>query len=164
MFLAHSFRLRDPWQCEATDDGGLRWSRIFHRPTGLEPDDDLVLVISGLPPDAAVTINGHAFVQNFPAPSPCAGRDGEGGDAGTSSPSQSACATGILPVPAAGTSPDQITVGSRTAAQAAQFNVTPILTETNRIDLLIPPQASGLKPQASSPFPYDARLAILGHS
>jgi hypothetical protein len=151
MFLAHSFRLRDPWQCEALEDGSLRWSRVFHHPTGLEPDDDLVLVISGLPPNAAVNINGQdvpsSAVLNVPAPSPLAGRDGEGGDAGTSSPSQSACAG-----------------GSRTAAQAAQYNLTGILTETNRIDLLIPPQASSLKPQASSPFPYDARLAVLGHS
>jgi hypothetical protein len=117
MFLAHSFRLRDPWQCEPAADGGLRWSRVFHRPTGLEPDDQLVLVISGLPLSAQVTINGHAFP---PAPS--------------------------------------------TQPPAPQFDLTPLLTETNRIELLIPPQASSLKPQASPSFPYDARLAIIGHS
>jgi hypothetical protein len=59
MFLAHSFRLRDPWQCERTEDGGTRWSRGFHRPTGMEPDDDLWLVCSGLPPGAAVSMNNH---------------------------------------------------------------------------------------------------------
>ncbi len=59
MFLAHSFRLRDPWQCEPASDVGVRWSRGFHRPTGLEADDDLWLVISGLPADATVTLNGQ---------------------------------------------------------------------------------------------------------
>ena len=59
MFLAHSFRLRDPWQCEACEDGALRWSRVFHRPTGLDPGDQLVLVISGLPLSPQVTINGQ---------------------------------------------------------------------------------------------------------
>ena len=49
MFLAHCFRLRDPWQCECTPDGATRWSRVFHRPTGLETDDALWLVCSGLP-------------------------------------------------------------------------------------------------------------------
>jgi hypothetical protein len=59
MFLAHSFRLRDPWLCEALEDGALRWSRVFHRPTGLDPGDQLVLVISGLPLSPQVTINGQ---------------------------------------------------------------------------------------------------------
>jgi hypothetical protein len=57
MFLAHSFRLRDPWQRELLADGGVRWSRVFHRPTGLEPDDELWLVCSGLPPGASVAMN-----------------------------------------------------------------------------------------------------------
>jgi hypothetical protein len=61
MFLAHSFRLRDPWQCVPVDGGGLRWRRVFHRPTGLEEDDQLVLVISGLPEGAHLTVNGHAL-------------------------------------------------------------------------------------------------------
>jgi hypothetical protein len=61
MFLAHSFRLRDPWKCEQLKDSAVRWTRIFHRPTGMEPDDQLFLVISGLPPDAQVTINGKPF-------------------------------------------------------------------------------------------------------
>jgi hypothetical protein len=57
MFLAHSFRLRDPWQREPLADGGVRWSRVFHCPTGLEPDDALWLVCSGLPAGAVVSIN-----------------------------------------------------------------------------------------------------------
>jgi hypothetical protein len=59
MFLAHSFRLRDPWQCERTADGATRWSRVFHRPTGLEPDDALWLVCSGLPEGTLVSINNR---------------------------------------------------------------------------------------------------------
>ncbi|WP_428305278.1 hypothetical protein [Lacipirellula sp.] len=61
MFLAHSIRLRDPWQCAATEQGGVRWSRRFHRPTGLEADDQLLLVVSGLPANAAVRVNGCSF-------------------------------------------------------------------------------------------------------
>jgi hypothetical protein len=73
MFLAHAFRLRDPWQCEAAEDGALRWTRVFHRPTGLEPDDQLVLVISGLPPDANVTVNRHEVGATGVSPVPEAG-------------------------------------------------------------------------------------------
>jgi hypothetical protein len=62
MFLAHSFRLRDPWQREELADGGVRWSRVFHRPTGLEPDDELWLVCSGLPPDVTVAMNSERLV------------------------------------------------------------------------------------------------------
>jgi hypothetical protein len=58
MFLAHSFRLRDPWQCEAFP-GRVRWTRSFHSPTGIEPDDALWLVISGLPAAAEVRLNGN---------------------------------------------------------------------------------------------------------
>src|SRR5687768_16675970 len=108
MFLAHAFRLRDPWQCEQLEGGALRWSRVFHRPTGLEPDDQLVLVISGLPPNAQVNVNGHTFAS---------------------------------PEPAAG----------RTPAAATQFDLTPILADANKIDLLISSQASSLKPEASFP-------------
>jgi hypothetical protein len=63
MFLAHSFRLRDPWQREELGDGGVRWSRGFHRPTGLEPDDELWLVCSGLPAGASVAMNTAALTQ-----------------------------------------------------------------------------------------------------
>lgn len=56
MFLAHSFRLRDPWQCERQTEV-VRWTRVFHRPTGLEPDDALWLVVAGLPPGSSVELN-----------------------------------------------------------------------------------------------------------
>ena len=111
MFLAHSFRLRDPWQCDLVEGGGVRWSRIFHRPTGLEPDDALWLVITGLPAEAMVNVNGQALTG-----------DGE--------------------VP-------------------PRFEVTKWLTEANRIEIVIP-GACSLQPTAS--FPFDARLAIVGHS
>jgi hypothetical protein len=145
VFLAHSFRLRDPWQCEATPDGGTRWSRVFHRPTGLEPDDELVLVISGLPPEAKVTINGQAFSPDSSPESPA-----------------SSCATGVLPVPAPGTDDPPPPGGSRTPRQPAQYKVTSILTDANQIQILLPP-APNRQPPASR-FPYDARLAIIGHS
>ena len=61
MFLAHSIRLRRPWQCEPTATGGLRWTRSFHRPTGLEDDDLLWLVVSNLPGQTAPIVAEHAL-------------------------------------------------------------------------------------------------------
>jgi hypothetical protein len=66
MFLAHSFRLRDPWQCEREANGAVRWSRVFHRPTGLEDDDALWLVCSGLPAGATVALNNTALTPPRP--------------------------------------------------------------------------------------------------
>ncbi|MCA9236085.1 MAG: hypothetical protein KDA44_11480 [Planctomycetales bacterium] len=57
MPLVHSFRLRDPWQCSCGDDGRAVWTRGFQRPTGLEPGDELWLVISELPAGATVAVN-----------------------------------------------------------------------------------------------------------
>ncbi|MDC0936495.1 hypothetical protein OAS39_09415 [Pirellulales bacterium] len=56
-FLAHSFRLRRPWECEAIDTDAVRYSRVFHRPTGIEPGDAIWLVASGLPEQARVWVN-----------------------------------------------------------------------------------------------------------
>ncbi|MCC6493856.1 MAG: hypothetical protein IT424_12660 [Pirellulales bacterium] len=184
MFLAHSIRLRDPWQCEPNADGRLRWTRTFHRPTGLEADDDLWLVLSGLPPGAEVRVNGYEFdprardsfatsdaagndapqsqnhrdpirgaiagsapipsvpePMNLPAPSPLAGRAGEGAAPGTNSNHSSPPAGAKLP---------------------ARFNLTAILADTNKIEILLPPRASPLRSQTS--FTYDARLAIMERS
>ena len=58
MYLVHSFRLRDPWQI-ACDAEVVCWTRTFHRPTGLEPGDALWLVVSGLPTDSTVSLNGR---------------------------------------------------------------------------------------------------------
>lgn len=65
MFLAHSFRLRHPWECETGETADVtRWSRGFHKPTGLEPSDRLWLVVSGLPAGCSVSVNDLAL----PAP------------------------------------------------------------------------------------------------
>jgi hypothetical protein len=45
--MSHTIRLRDPWQCEPIASGGTRWSRAFHRPTGLTERESVWLVISG---------------------------------------------------------------------------------------------------------------------
>ena len=57
MNLVHSFRLRDPWQCQRTPEV-VRWSRGFHKPTRLDEDDRLWIIISGLPREASVRLNG----------------------------------------------------------------------------------------------------------
>jgi hypothetical protein len=147
MFLAHSFRLRDPWQCECREAGALCWSRVFHLPTGLEHDDALWLVCSLLPPGAVVTVNGQRMTP---------------------------CADGVPPVPS--------------PAARNEFDLTALLSDTNRIEIQIPsdlqPTAYGLQPTPPSdlqppagpavavatsslqpsPFPYDIRLGIVGHS
>ncbi|QDT00071.1 hypothetical protein [Adhaeretor mobilis] len=65
MFLAHSFRLRHPWDQETGETCDFtRWSRGFHKPTGLEPSDRMWLVVSGLPAGCTVVVNE----QELPAP------------------------------------------------------------------------------------------------
>jgi hypothetical protein len=125
MFLAHSFRLRDPWQREPLADGGVRWSRVFHRPTGLEPDDELWLVCSGLPDGVAVAVNGT-------------------------------------------------TLAAASPSAPYQFNVTALVADKNRIELQAGAACGQTSPSPSSPptahrppptpFPYDVRLAVIGHS
>jgi hypothetical protein len=140
MFLAHSIRLRDPWQCEAVDGGGVRWSRRFHRPTGLEPDDQLLLVLSGLPAGAMVRVNGHGF-------------DGE------------RSADRVVPASSIEHPASSIQQPSSPAV-AAQFDLTPILGDANEIEIDVPedPLRRVVVPQRPAAFPYDARLAIIGHS
>lgn len=139
MFLAHSIRLRDPWQRAATEQGGVRWSRRFHRPTGMEADDQLLLVLSGLPADAGVRVNGQGFDQEHSAVSS----------------QQSA-----NPVATASSIEQPVT-----AAVAAQFDLTAILRDANEIEIELPPTSpAACSPQPAISFPYDARLAIIGHS
>src|SRR5690606_24867992 len=123
-------RLRDPWQCEPTPQGGLRWTRTFHRPTGLEEDDNLWLVLSGLPAEAEVQINGHAFAA---APQ---------GATGVSPPTPGA--TGVPPVPESGTRP-----APKASPLPASFNLTPILADKNQVEIHIPQNNSHLAPSAS---------------
>jgi hypothetical protein len=153
MFLAHSIRLRDPWQCEPTGEGGLRWTRIFHRPTGLEPDDDLWLVIIGLPPDdAKVVVNGHEFAQ----------RDRD--------EARTRCDHPSLTLPVKGRGGEDSSVEPQKTPDLFRADLTPILADANRIEIELPPAACasaeraeiGLAPKDA--FPFDARLAIVGRS
>lgn len=57
MHVAHSFRLREPWQREVLEDC-VRWSRGFHKPTGLEPGQQLWIVVSGAPEGVTASVNG----------------------------------------------------------------------------------------------------------
>lgn len=57
MLIAHSFRLREPWQGEQLEDR-LRWSRGFHRPSGLEPKQELWIVVSGARGGVTAMVNG----------------------------------------------------------------------------------------------------------
>lgn len=106
-FLAHSFRLRHPWECEQ-QESSTRWSRGFHKPTGLEPSDRLWLVVSGLPAGCSVSLNDQP-----------------------------------LPTPAAN--------------QPGQYEVTDLLGDSNRIEILVPDATP-----SPERFPYDVRLGIVG--
>jgi len=156
MFLAHSFRLRDPWQCEATEQGGVRWSRLFHRPTGMEADDQLLLVLSGLPADAGVRVNGHGFDAR-------GGRDsfatGGVGDLENSSVAKESR-------PLSSVVPASSIENPASPAVAAQFDLTAILRDANEIEIEVPadPLRRVVDPRLSPAFQYDARLAIIGHS
>jgi hypothetical protein len=53
----HVIRLRGPWHQEPLPGGSVRYSRRFHRPTGLESGDRVFLVLDGSA--AAVVLNGQ---------------------------------------------------------------------------------------------------------
>ncbi|MBA4104779.1 MAG: hypothetical protein C0485_03395 [Pirellula sp.] len=146
MFLAHSIRLRDPWQCEATEQGGVRWSRRFHRPTGMEADDQLVLVLSGLPAGAMVRVNGLGF------------------DTGGGRDSFATGGVGDLEAFPVAKESRPLTEQSVSAAVAAQFDLTAILRDANEIEIETPPDPLLVETRPPISFPYDARLAIIGHS
>ena len=146
MFLAHSIRLRDPWQCEAIDGGGVRWSRRFHRPTGLEADDQLLLVLSGLPAGAVLRVNGHGF--------------------GGERPAVSGQQSGEPFHPASSDEHLTSSIQRPASAVSAQFDLTSILADANEIEIDVP--ADSLRrvgdPRLGGGFPYDARLAVIGRS
>lgn len=83
----HFIRLRGPWRLEVLEQvagastvrkakqhlpadwseilgtdfrGTVRYRRVFHEPTGLEPGQEVWLSIAGVASHAAITLNGHA--------------------------------------------------------------------------------------------------------
>jgi hypothetical protein len=42
----HTIHLRDPWQRQPAESGCTRWTRAFHRPTGISEQEKVWLVIS----------------------------------------------------------------------------------------------------------------------
>lgn len=56
---AHRIRLRAPWRSEELDGGATAWTRPFHRPTNLGPSERVWLLLSGLPLDGTVELNGQ---------------------------------------------------------------------------------------------------------
>lgn len=54
----HSIRLRDPWDVEPAAGGLRRHRRYFNKPTGLEPDDQVWVVIQGTVGLVELTLNG----------------------------------------------------------------------------------------------------------
>jgi len=49
---SHTIRLRDPWQYAPVSAAGSRWTRAFHRPTGLTEREQVWLIVS----DSAATV------------------------------------------------------------------------------------------------------------
>ncbi len=56
----HVIRLRGPWQQEPLPGGLIRYSRRFHRPTGLESGERVYLVV-GKAAAGEITLNGQSF-------------------------------------------------------------------------------------------------------
>src|SRR5437867_2710614 len=62
MNMTHSIRLRGPWERDALgpDGGGpFRYSRRFHKPTGLEASSRVWLVVEDAEGEAVVVLNGQ---------------------------------------------------------------------------------------------------------
>lgn len=60
--MAHSIRLREPWEREAlgAEGGGpCKYSRGFHKPTGLEAGSRVWLVVDELAGEVEVRVNGQ---------------------------------------------------------------------------------------------------------
>ncbi len=58
---AHRIRLRAPWRRETLAKGGLRWTRRFHRPTGLSSADRVWVVVAGKPAGGEAWLNGRSL-------------------------------------------------------------------------------------------------------
>jgi hypothetical protein len=62
--MPHVIRLREPWECEAlgTDgEGPLRYSRRFHKPTGLTAGSRVWLVVEEVDGDAEASVNSRGL-------------------------------------------------------------------------------------------------------
>jgi hypothetical protein len=55
----HRIRLREPWEVAALEDGRLRRSRRFGRPSRLDPQERVWLVVERLPESGSVRLNGQ---------------------------------------------------------------------------------------------------------
>jgi hypothetical protein len=58
--MAHTIRLREPWQVEMLS-GRCLYRRPFNCPTGLSPNDRVLLAVEQLPAAAVVRFNGQSL-------------------------------------------------------------------------------------------------------
>ncbi len=63
----HIIRLRNPWQWGEDAAPGVRISRWFNRPTGLESNTRVVLAIEGGSALCAVVLNGNQLENSQPS-------------------------------------------------------------------------------------------------
>ena len=56
-FMPHIIRLREPWERERLDNGTVRLTRRFHRPTGLDAKSRVWLVVEHVEGEAEVGLN-----------------------------------------------------------------------------------------------------------
>ena len=61
----HRIRLRRPWQCEPSQ-GGVRWRRPFHRPTGLGRSKRVWIVVRRLAFEGTASLNGRPLGRLVP--------------------------------------------------------------------------------------------------
>lgn len=55
--MPHVIRLREPWDARPQPDGSVRFSRRFHKPTGLE-GSKVWLVVEAVDAGAVIELNG----------------------------------------------------------------------------------------------------------
>jgi Glycosyl hydrolase 2 galactose-binding domain-like len=68
--MPHLIRLREPWEREPLESlGAVRFTRHFHRPTGLGAASRVWLVIENIDSRAAVTLNDRLLgeIEDWPA-------------------------------------------------------------------------------------------------
>ncbi|MGO8745346.1 MAG: hypothetical protein ACLQNE_05100 [Thermoguttaceae bacterium] len=54
----HRIRLRGPWSCDPAPEG-ICWRRRFGRPTGLQPQQSVWIVVEGIVQEGSVALNGR---------------------------------------------------------------------------------------------------------